>query len=62
MFAEHSSTHVDSPAHFFEGSLTVDKVPVNRYVSHGAVLDFTDKPKRYSITREDIRSRLEKGG
>ena len=62
MFVEHSSTHVDSPAHFFEGSLSIDKVPLTKYVSRGAVLDFTDRPKRYSITREDIRLGLERGG
>ena len=59
-FAEHTSTHVDSPAHFFDGALTVDRVPVNRYVGRGIVLDFTGKPARYSITKDDISSRLEK--
>ncbi len=59
-FAEHSSTHVDSPAHFAEGTPTVDKVPVEKYVGRGIVLDFTGKPPRYPITRNDISSRLKK--
>ncbi|MDG6906759.1 MAG: cyclase family protein [Nitrososphaerota archaeon] len=61
-FAEHSSTHVDSPAHFIEGAYTIDKVPINRYVGKGIVLDFTKVPPRYSITKEDISSRIEKSG
>lgn len=61
-FAEHSSTHVDSPAHFAEGAPSIDKVPIDRYVGRGIVLDFTEKPPRYPITRKDISSRLEKSG
>jgi arylformamidase len=53
-FAEHTSTHVDSPAHFIEGDLTIDKVPLKRYVGNGIVLDFSRKVARYSITRNDI--------
>jgi arylformamidase len=60
MFAEHSSTHVDSPAHFSEGAMSIDRVPVNRYVGPAIVLDFTNKPPEYSITREDISSLLQK--
>jgi arylformamidase len=66
MFAEHTSTHVDSPAHFFEGALTVDQVPLKRYVGPGVVLDLTAKPRNYSITKDDLeqgfRSNLEKVG
>jgi arylformamidase len=62
MFAEHTSTHVDSPAHFFEGALTIDQVPLNRYVGPGVVLDFTKKGKNYDITKEDVEKSLEKLG
>jgi arylformamidase len=61
-FAEHTSTHVDSPAHFFDGDLTIDQVPLNRYVGPGVVLDFRNKGKNYDITREDIQSSLKKIG
>ncbi len=61
-FAEHTSTHVDSPAHFVEGALSVDKVPLNRYVGKGVVLDFMNKLPRYAITRKDIANALEKTG
>jgi arylformamidase len=58
IFAEHSSTHVDGPAHFEEGAPTIDRVRLERYVGRGFVLDFTGKPQEYSITREDVKSRL----
>ena len=54
-FAEHTSTHVDSPAHFFEGSMTIDQVPLKRYAGPGMVLDFTKKPPpKYEITKKDL--------
>ena len=61
-FAEHSATHVDSPGHFVEGALTIDKVPIKKYVAKGIVLNFTKQAPKYSITRNDIFSRLEKSG
>jgi arylformamidase len=62
IFAEHTSTHVDSPAHFFEGSMSIDQVPVNRYVGPGVVLDFKNRGKNYDITKEDIENSLQKSG
>jgi arylformamidase len=59
-FAEHTSTHVDSPAHFFDGALTIDQVPLSRYVGPGIVIDLRNKSKNYSITKEDIQSALSK--
>ena len=59
-FVEHTSTHVDAPFHFLEDGVSVDKVPIDRYVSQGIVLDFSRRPPRYSISKEDIKSRLEK--
>ncbi len=62
VFAEHTSTHVDAPAHFIEGGLSVDKVPIGKYVSQGVVLDFSKKPPGYSITRDDVSRGLEQSG
>lgn len=59
-FAEHSGTHVDSPGHFVEGAQMIDEVPIRKYVGSGLVLDFTEKPSHYSITRNDIASKLQK--
>ncbi len=59
-FAEHTSTHVDSPAHFYDGALTIDQVPLNRYTGPGIVVDVRNKPKKYSITKDDIQNTLRK--
>jgi kynurenine formamidase len=53
-FVEHTSTHVDSPAHFYQDGPTIDKIPISRYVGNGVVLDFSKKPPKYSIHKEDI--------
>jgi len=58
-FVEHTSTHVDSPAHFLQEGLTIDKIPISRYVSNGVVLDFSKKPTNYTITKGDIVKALE---
>jgi len=61
-FAEHTSTHVDSPAHFYDNALTIDQVPLSRYVGPGFVLDYRNKGKNYDITRDDIESSVQKIG
>jgi arylformamidase len=58
-FVEHTSTHVDAPRHFFDDGISVDNVPIGRYVSQGIVLDFTNKNPRYSISKEDIRRSID---
>lgn len=61
-FAEHTGTHVDAPAHFFDGKLPIDRVPIKRFVSEGAVLDFSRKPEMYSITTKDLKGELRRSG
>lgn len=61
-FVEHTATHVDAPAHFVEGAPTVDAVPLSTYVGQGLVLDFSNKPPRYSIRKEDIEEALKSSG
>ncbi|MFA4663300.1 cyclase family protein [Pyrococcus kukulkanii] len=36
---EHSGTHVDAPAHFIKGGRTIDKVPLERFMGIGMVVD-----------------------
>ena len=33
VMATHTGTHIDAPAHFFEGAATIDKVPLELFVS-----------------------------
>lgn len=61
-FAEHTGTHVDAPAHFIKGGLTVDKVPISTYVGNGVVLDFSNKPPKYAISKDDMRNALKAAG
>ncbi len=58
-FADHSSTHVDSPAHFSSGNLTIDQMPIRNYVAKGLVLDFTHKKPKSSITEQELKAKLE---
>jgi len=61
-FVEHTSTHVDSPAHFLQDGPTIDKIPISRYVSNGVVLDFSKKGANYAISATDIVSALQSTG
>lgn len=61
-FAEHTGTHVDAPAHFVKNGMTIDKVPISRYVGEGVVLDFSRKGAKYQIRTEDIVKATEVAG
>ena len=38
----HTGTHMDPPAHLFEGRTTLDKFPVEQFVGKALVIDCTD--------------------
>lgn len=38
---EHGGTHLDAPVHFFEGRDTTDRVPLERLIGPGVVIDVT---------------------
>jgi arylformamidase len=59
-FVEHTSTHVDAPSHFIEDGLSIDQVPISKYVGQGVVLDFSKKPPMYSITKGDVVDELDR--
>ena len=58
--AEHTGTHVDSPAHFgIEGQWRVDDIPIEKLLGPGVVIDVVDKVKddpNYGITIEDVKA------
>ncbi len=60
MFVEHTLTHVDVPAHFVKDGLTVEQMPLERFMGKGVVIDVSNKPPKYEITPEDIESQLER--
>jgi len=55
---EHTGTHVDAPAHFFDNRPSIERVPLGLTVGRGVVLDFTKRHANYSITRRDVQSGL----
>jgi kynurenine formamidase len=51
---EHTGTHVDAPAHFFEDLPSIERVPLGVTVGKGVLLDFAERRANYSITRRDV--------
>lgn len=47
---EHTGTHVDAPAHFVEGGMTIEELPLERFIGPGKVLR-VEGP----ITAEDVK-------
>ncbi|RLE72941.1 MAG: cyclase family protein [Thermoprotei archaeon] len=62
MFVEHTGTHVDSPAHFIKDAPTIDKVPLERFMGKGVVIDVSNLPSKAAITAELIESKLKEFG
>jgi len=60
MFVEHTLTHVDVPAHFVKNGLTVEQMPLERFMGKCVVIDVSNKPPKYEITPEDIESQLKR--
>lgn len=63
--SSHSGTHVDAPYHYgptSEGkpAQTIDEIPLRWCFGDGVVLDFSEKPRGYGITVEDVRDELER--
>ncbi|MEO5922460.1 MAG: cyclase family protein [Bryobacteraceae bacterium] len=52
--AEHGGTHIDSPVHFSEGKLTLDKIPVSRLVAPALVIDVNAADRDYRVSPDDI--------
>jgi len=55
--AEHGGTHLDAPVHFAEGRDTADRVPLERLMGAGVVLDVSEKCERdadYQVSVEDF--------
>jgi arylformamidase len=52
--ATHCGTHIDPPAHFFEGGATIDQVPFRQLIGQAVLLDLTDKGPGEMITARDL--------
>ncbi|MEM3684625.1 MAG: cyclase family protein [Conexivisphaerales archaeon] len=58
ILVEHTATHVDSPAHFIEDGNTIDKIPVERFIAKGIVLDFSNVNAGYEINSRDLYNKI----
>lgn len=54
MLVEHTGTHVDAPAHFIGNAPAVDKVPIERFMGKGVVIDASDLEPEVAITANMI--------
>ena len=55
--AEHGGTHIDSPVHFAEGKLTVDKIPLENLMGEAVKVDVSSKAASdpdYLVSVEDL--------
>jgi kynurenine formamidase len=55
--SEHGGTHLDAPIHFAEGRWTTDRIPLERLVGPGAVVDVSGAAAAdpdYRVTVEDL--------
>jgi kynurenine formamidase len=64
-YAEHSGTHMDAPAHFIEGELFADQLPVERFLAPLAVIDISERAASdpdAQVTPDDILAWEEANG
>jgi arylformamidase len=54
LIGSHTGTHVDAPAHFVEGGVTIEDVPVDVLVGPARVLDLTSVPETAEVTADDL--------
>ena len=55
---ENTGTHIDAPAHFIQGNLSVDKLPVDQLILPMVMIDVKSKVKAnadYELTVQDIQ-------
>ena len=62
---EHGGTHLDAPIHFAEKGWTADKIPLERLIAPGVVIDIVpqaEKDADYRLTRDDVLAWEKKHG
>ncbi|XP_067665844.1 isatin hydrolase-like isoform X2 [Haliotis asinina] len=62
---EHGGTHLDAPAHFFEGGWRAQEIPAERLIGPAVVLDVTSQAEAdpdYRVTQSDFEAYERKHG
>ncbi|GHV42990.1 cyclase [Synergistales bacterium] len=54
--SEHTGTHIDAPAHFVKGGLTIDKLPVTQIIGRGVNIDATAVSPRGLFQLSSLRA------
>ena len=57
--AEHGGTHIDAPIHFYKDQLTVDKIPLERFIGEGALVDVAQQCQSdpdYLVRIDDLKA------
>lgn len=55
LLGEHIGTHVDAPAHFIKGGITIEKIPIENFIGIAYIHNLSYKKCREEITIEDIK-------
>jgi len=50
----HTGTHIDAPRHFYKNGMTIDKLPLNKFVGEAAYLDFSNTELGSVISIKEI--------
>lgn len=50
----HTGTHLDSPAHLFQGGLTLDRLPASQFIGQGFILDCSGLPRGEEIGLQQL--------
>jgi arylformamidase len=58
----HSGTHLDAPAHFYDGQLTVDQVPPSALVGRAVVIDVRQMPQVTAAALSPYANPVRDGG
>lgn len=51
----HTGTHMDPPAHLYEGRTTLDQFPADQFVGQALVIDCRDLAEGDAITMDRVR-------
>jgi arylformamidase len=55
-FGTHTGTHVDSPLHFVENGMGIDKIPIDMLIGDVTIVDYSYLKENNPITKEMLRN------
>lgn len=59
VLGSHTGTHVDAPIHFVLGGISLEKIPVTKFVGEAYVADLSRLPVGSGITEKDLAPLIE---